>query len=162
MELHDTLKKLKAIRYSVEDADLEALSEGLTQSTDFESACLDIAEAAVEHELQAKAVADRIAELGERKARLLKTADSLRAIVLQSMEIRTVPTIKSPTLTLSVTRRSGDLVITDESLLPSRFFKPQPPVLDKKALKEAVVTDGEVIDGAAIGNGSISLTIRRK
>jgi hypothetical protein len=78
------------------------------------------------------------------------------------MQIRSVSTIKSPTLTLSVSTRSGDLVITDESLIPSRFFKPQPPLLDKKALKEAVVTDGEVIDGTTTGNGSISLTIRRK
>ncbi len=65
-------------------------------------------------------------------------------------------------MTLSVSKRAGDLVITDEALLPSRFFKPQPPVLDKKALKDAVIGDGEVIDGASIGNGSISLTIRRK
>jgi hypothetical protein len=76
--------------------------------------------------------------------------------------VRGEPTIKSPALTLSVSRRSGDLVVTDEALVPSRFFKPQPPVLDKKALKEAVVSDGEIIDGATIGNGSISLTIRRK
>ena len=162
METHDALRKLKEVRYSIEPEDCEALSEGLTQATNFEQACLDVAEAAIEHELQAKAVADRIAELSERKARLLKTADNLRAIILQSMEIRSIPAIKSPHVTLSVTRRSGDLVVTDESLIPSRFFKPQPPVLDKKSLKEAVVTDGEVIDGAAIGNSSISLTIRRK
>ena len=78
------------------------------------------------------------------------------------MEIRGEDSIKCPTLTLSISRRGGDLVVTDEALIPSRFFKPQPPVLDKKALKEAVVTDGEVIDGTSIGNGSIGLTIRRK
>ena len=162
METHDALKKLKEIRYGFEQDDLDLLGDELTQATDFTSACLDVAEAAVEHELHAKAVAERIAELGERKARLLRTADSLRAVILQSMQIRSVPTIKSAVLTLSVTNRPPELVVTDESLLPSRFFKPQPPVLDKKALKEAVVTDGEVIEGAALGNGSISLTIRRK
>jgi hypothetical protein len=153
---------LKEIRYSVEPEDLDELSQGLTAADDFRALCLDIAEAAVEHELQAKAVADRIAEMTERKSRLLRTSESLRAIVLQGMEIRGEATIQSPTLTLSVSKRRGDLVVTDESLVPSRFFKPQPPVLDKKALKEAVVTDGEIIDGTAIGNGSISLTIRRK
>ena len=105
---------------------------------------------------------ERIAELTERKGRLSRTADNLRNIVLQSMEIRGEKTVASPTLTLSVSRRGGDVVITDEALIPSRFFKPQPPVLDKKALKEAVLSDGEIIEGTSVGNGSISLTIRRK
>jgi len=162
MNLHETLKRLKEIRYSVEVEDIETLSEGLTQAEDFKSLCLDIAEAAIDHELQAKAVSERITEMTERKSRLMRTSDNLRNIVLQCMEIRGEDTIKSPTLTLSVSRRGGDLVVTDEALVPSRFFKPQPPVLDKKALKDAVVTDGEVIDGATVGNGSIGLTIRRK
>ena len=162
MTLHDTLQRLREVRYAVEPEDCDGLGDALVAAEGFEHVCLDVAEAAVEHELQAKAVADRIAELAERKARLLRTSDRLRAVVLQAMEIRGVSSIPSPALTLSVSRRGGDLVVTDESLVPSRFFKPQPPVLDKKALKEAVVRDGEVIDGAALGNGTVCLTIRRK
>lgn len=160
--LHETLRRLKETRYAVEPEDCTALSDGLCESEDFASLCLEIAEAAVDYEFQAKAVAERISDLTERRSRLVRTSENLRSVVLQSMEIRGQKTIASPVLTLSVTQRSGDLVITDEALLPSRFFKPQPPVLDKKALKDAVVGDGEVIDGATIGNGSISLTIRRK
>lgn len=162
MSLHDSLKKLREIRYGIEPEDVEGLSDWLSEAEDFEGLCLEIAEAAIEHELQAAAVAARIKDLTDRKGRLLRTADNLRSVVLQCMEIRGKPGIPSPTLTLSVTRRSGDLVVTDESLIPSRFFRQPPPVLDKKALTEALVTDGEVIDGATIGNGSISLTIRRK
>jgi hypothetical protein len=162
VELHECLKRLKETRYSVEPEDCVDLSDGLSTAEDFKSLCLEIAEAAVDYELQAKAVAERAAEMAERNGRLLRTAENLRNVILQSMEIRGEKTIASPTLTLSVSQRSGDLVINDEALIPSRFFKPQPPVLDKKALKEAVVTDGEVIDGATLGNGSISLSIRRK
>ena len=162
MGVHESLKKLKEIRYSAEPEDLEGLSDGLADSSDFETLCVEIAEAAIEHELQAKAVADRIAEMTERKGRLVRTVETLRSIVLQGMEIRGKNVIASPILTLSVTRRGGDLVITDEALVPTRFFKQPPPVLDKKALKEAVVADGEIIEGATIGNGLIVLTIRRK
>jgi Siphovirus Gp157 len=162
MSVHDSLKKLKEIRYGVEPEDLDGLSDGLVESADFQTLCLEIAESAVEHELQAKAVADRITEMSERKARLVRTAETLRSVVLQAMEIRGQSSIPSPTLTLSVTRRGGDLVVTDEALIPTRFFKQPSPVLDKKALKETVVADGEIIEGATIGNGSISLTIRRK
>ena len=162
MSVHECLKRLRESRYCVEPEDLDGLSDGLSDASDFQSLCLEIAEAAIEHELQAKAVAERIAELTERKGRLSRTSDNLRNVVLQSMEIRGEKTIASPTLTLSVSRRGGDVVITDEALIPSRFFKPQPPVLDKKTLKEAVLSDGEIIEGTAIGNGSISLMIRRK
>jgi Siphovirus Gp157 len=162
METHECLKRLKKIQYEIQPEDCDGLSESLLQESDIEPLCLEIAEAAIEHELHAKAVAERISELTERKGRLLRTSETLRNLVLQAMDIRGKQTIKSPIVTLSIAKRAGDLVITDESLLPSRFFKPQPLVLDKKALKDAVVSDGEIIEGTAIGNGSISLTIRRK
>ena len=162
MDAHQAITRLRQTRYSIEPEDCESLSGELEKSSNFEELCLEIAESAVEHELQAKAVAERINEMSERKSRLLRTSETLRSILLQSMQIRNVSTIKSPVLTLSVSNRKGEVIVTDESMLPSRFFKPQPPKLDKAALKEAVITDGEVIEGAAIGNGSIGLTIRRK
>src|SRR4051812_40251947 len=105
MELHECLKKLKEMRYSVEPEDCETLGNELVGSTQFQELCLDIAEAAIDFELQAKAVTDRIAEMTERKGRLLRTSETLRNLVLQSMEIRGEKTINSPALTLSVTRR---------------------------------------------------------
>ena len=123
MSVHESLKKLKQIKFCIEPEDLDGLSDGLAESSDFEFLCLEIAEAAIEHELQAKAVADRISEMTERKARLVRTADTLRSVVLQCMEIRGQSSIPSATLTLSVTRRGGDLVVMDEALIPTRFFR---------------------------------------
>lgn len=159
---HEALKRLREIRYAAEPEELDGLGDAIVGSEDFNAACIEIAESAVEHELQAEAVAARIKELTERKSRLLRTAENLRNVVLQSMEIKGVPTIATPALTLSVSKRAGGLVITDESAIPARFFKNPAPVLDKSALKEAVIDDGEIIEGVTIGNGSISLTIRRK
>jgi hypothetical protein len=78
------------------------------------------------------------------------------------MDSRGEKLISSPEMTLSMSTRGPDIVVTDEASVPSRFFTPQPPKLDKKALKDAVLTDGEVIEGVTLGNGKISLTIRRK
>src|ERR1700722_14599297 len=91
MSVHDSLRKLKEIRYEMEPEDLVGLSDGLSESSEFQTLCLEIAESAVEHELQAEAVAARIAELIERKGRLLRTRDNLRNIVLQAMDIRNEP-----------------------------------------------------------------------
>ena len=156
------IELLRKMRYEAEQEDVFSLSDDLSADDDFKGLCLELAEEAIERELQSDAVAERIKELTERKGRLIRTADSLRNIILQCMETRGENTIQSPTVTLSVSKIKPDVVVTDEAALPSRFFIPQPPKLDKKALKEAVLNDGEVIDGASIGNGKISLTIRRK
>ena len=87
---------------------------------------------------------------------------AMRDLVLQCMEVKEEGLIQSPCITLSVTRLKPSALVTDESAIPSRFYTPQPPKLDKAALKEAVLTDGEVIDGVTIGNGKTTLTIRRK
>lgn len=161
-DIRAKVQKLKRIRYELESTDVASLSDDLVRADDFKELCLDLAEEAVERELHADAIDQRIKELTERKTRLLRTAETLRDLVLQCMEIRGEKKIQSPALTLSTSQVKPGIVITDESAIPSRFFAPQPPKLDKAALKEAVLTDGEVIDGVAIGNGKSTLTIRRK
>lgn len=160
--LNDKIRRVREMRYEFESQDLSELSEGLSESSEFKELCLSIAEEAVEREVQADAIEARIKEMTERKNRLLRTSDTLRAIVLQCMEIRGEKTITSPTLTLSVATRKPTVIITDEALLPSKFFIPQPPKVDKKAVNDAVLNDGEIIEGATLNNGSVNLTIRRK
>lgn len=162
MNIKEKIRQLRDLRYSSEAADVSDLSEGLTQADDFKELCLELAEEAVEREAMAEAIETRIKDLQSRKLRVTQSADTLRNIVLQGMDIRGERTIASPALTLSVANRAPDVKVTDEALIPSRFFIPQPPKLDKKALREAILTDGEVVEGASVGNGSVSLTIRRK
>ena len=161
-DIRSKLGRLKKIRYETDSADLADISDELASSNEFKELCLALAEEAVERELQAEAIDQRVKELAERKARILRSAETLRDIVLQCMEIRGEKTIPSPTLTLSASQIKPGIVVIDESAIPSRFFTPQPPKLDKAALKEAVLMDGEVFDGVTIGNGKSALTIRRK
>ncbi|WP_020476242.1 siphovirus Gp157 family protein [Zavarzinella formosa] len=161
-DIRHKLRRLKEIRYVAEDDGCLDLSAGLAESDDFRSLCLEIAEEAVERELQAEVIEARIKELQARKQRVTRTAETLRDVVLQCMDIRGEATIASPILTLSISRRKPDITITDESRLPAKFFVQPPPELDKRALREAVLIDGEIIDGVTVGNGKISLTIRRK
>lgn len=161
-DIRERINQLRRLRYESESADVADLSDVLTRADDFRDLCLAIAEEAVEREHQAEAIDQRIKELTERKARVLRSAETMRDVVLQCMEIRNERKIQSPTLTLSASQVKPGIVVTDEAAIPSRFFTPQPPKLDKSALKEAVLTDGEVIDGVAIGNGKSTLTIRRK
>ena len=74
------------------------------------------------------------------------------------------PALRLPSATISVTRRPPGLVIADEADIPAQFWvQPDPPApkLDKKALL-AALNDNQVIPGAGLDNGSVSLTVRRK
>lgn len=156
------LKRLKEIRYEADSEEFTHLSGELEASSEFTELCLLLAEEAVTRECEAIAIDERIKELTARKARVVLGAETLRNVILQGMEIRQQSTITSPTLTLSKNDLKPDVIVQDEALIPSEYFLPQPPKLDKKALKDAVLKDGLVVDGVTLGNGKISLTIRRK
>ena len=161
-DMRGKIKRLREIRYAAETEDFSDVSDGLSASDDFAPLCLELAEEVVEREAQAETIESLIKDLQARKARVTRSAETLRNVILQCMEIRAAKTIPSPGLTLSVSSQAPDIVVTDESAVPSRFFAPQPPKLDRKALRSAVMEDGEVIDGVSLGNGKIKLMIRRK
>lgn len=114
-----------------------------------------------EAEMMADGVAKRIDELGARWKRLGERAGSIRSAVLAAMEAAGRRKVTLPEATLSTSWRKGGLIITDEAAIPpGPWWVEQPAKLSKTALKEAV-EGGQEIAGTAIGNGSMSLTIRR-
>lgn len=105
-------------------------------------------------------LANHVKEMEARLARYKARADFLRAAIEQAMVVGEMARLELPTCTLSLGRRSPGLVITDEASIPAAFWKAQEPTLDKAALK-AALKDNVTIPGATLGNGSVSLTIRR-
>lgn len=94
--------------------------------------------------------------------------ERIKAMIEQAlMTIDLEGPMRLPGATLSLSKRAPDLVVGDESLIPSRFFVEQErpaPKLDKHALAEELRTlpAGETIPGASLNNGSVVLTLRRK
>ena len=95
-----------------------------------------------------------------RKAKFEGRADRLRGLIEQAMVIAEIPSIRRPMATLSVKATKPAPIINDEAAIPARFWKPQPPKLDKTAINQAV-KDGETIEGVSMNNGGTSLQIRR-
>lgn len=106
----------------------------------------------------------KAAEFEARGSAAAKRRDRIRASIEQAMVMTEQPSLRLPAATLSITRRPAGLVITNEADIPARFFvqpPAPPPKLDKKALL-AALNDNQVIPGAGLDNGSVSLTVRRK
>lgn len=116
--------------------------------------------------------------LGARRARYEHRIKSARALVEQAMTIAELDSIERPIATLSMAKRAPSVVITEESEIPSDFWKPGTPTLDKKALTAAVraraealaIEDPELraaalaaapeIPGATLNNAAPTLTVR--
>lgn len=94
-----------------------------------------------------------------RKRRADHRREKVRAAIEQALVTCGQEKVALPTATLTIARRPGKAIITDEALIPAEFWEPQRPKLDKASLNKAVL-DRDV-PGATRSNGSISLTIRR-
>lgn len=99
--------------------------------------------------------------LEARKSRIEKTMETKRNLALMAMEKVGIPSVKLPAATLSTSSTPPKAEITDESLIPSRFWEPRDPTLNKTELASALRA-GEIVPGAVLGNGGVKLTLRVK
>lgn len=103
---------------------------------------------------------EKEAQLAERRKRAENRQERLRGLIEQAMLICDLRTAKRPTATLTVRDVPPKAIVADEAAIPARFWRQPDPVLDKKAINEAV-KNGEDIPGVSMSNGTTSLTIRR-
>lgn len=125
-----------------------------------------------------------IDDLDGRKARVKKRREADRALIEQALTIAEIESaVERPAGTLSLAKRAPTLVVENEADIPARFWKPAPPMLDKKALTEALrerlkaiqnlpddpeakaaalIALPEAVPGATLSNAAPSLTIRIK
>lgn len=79
-----------------------------------------------------------IATLEARKARFKARAESAKALIEQALTMAELPKLERPAATLTMSARAPSLIVTEESAVPSRFWRTPDPVLDKKALTAAL------------------------
>lgn len=113
-----------------------------------------------EAEAMAEGIATYCASLKERKQRLERRAEALRAGILRLMTAADMRKAELAIATLSRTRTAPKVIITDESIIPEDCWrvKSEP---DLAIIRDRLRAVGDV-PGAVLGNGSESLTIRVK
>jgi len=77
------------------------------------------------------------------------------------MERADIKKINEPDFTASLRQVAPGLVVLDERAIPEPFWKPQPPKLDRSALI-AALKSGEMVPGASLGNGGITIAVRTR
>ncbi|BAB53635.1 mll7978 [Mesorhizobium japonicum MAFF 303099] len=100
----------------------------------------------------------------DRRKSIEARAENLRAAIEQAMIAAEQVSIPLPSATVFISKRKPALFVENEADIPSEFFVEQErpaPKLDKRALA-AALAGGRKVPGAALDNGTVSLSIRRK
>ena len=101
----------------------------------------------------------KIDQLESRKRRAKNRREKLRGLIEQAMATADIKSHVFPAETLTLKAVKGKLQITDETAIPSMFWVSGPPKLDTAKLAETIKLTK--VAGAEIGNGGISLQIRK-
>ena len=105
------------------------------------------------------AIKTQISNLKKRSDRFDAQAERLRAAVTLAMEMATLKKLELPIATVSLRSVPPKVIIASEADVPSTFWKQPDPVLDKKAIMEALKAKTPV-PGAELSNGGMSIQVR--
>lgn len=105
------------------------------------------------------AIKSQIGNLRKRADRFDAQAERLRAAITLSMEMATIKKVELPVATVSLRAVPPKAIVSSEADIPSDFWKVPDPVLDKKAILDALKAK-QFVPGAELSNGGMSITVR--
>jgi Siphovirus Gp157 len=159
--LHQHEYLLEQVRTEFPNIDGEALQNTIQGLTNLPEMLASILRSHLDDLALLAALRTRILDMQERFARIEYRADKKRALAASGMERAGIQKLTEPDFTASLREVPPGLIVIEEGKIPAPFWKPQPPKLDRKALLAALKA-GEVVAGAALGNGSATLAVRTR
>lgn len=141
--------------------DDEAWLASLESETKFEELVTQLVRRIDDSKALADGTAGRLAELQERKARMLHRMESLRNLLFKLMESAELAKLELPEATISVRKGSPQLVGDADPDDVCDVYCKISRTLDRTAIKDAL-KDGVAIPGFSLSNGTPSLSIRIK
>ena len=143
------------------DTDEETLRDTLEGLSNLHEMLAVVIRSQQEDRVLSGALRTRIGEMQERLKRLEQRLEQKRELASQVMEQARIQKIVESDFTASLRQVPRPLVVSDESAIPSEFWKPQPPKLDRQRIGELLRGEEEV-PGACLGNGGQTLSVRVK
>lgn len=149
---------IRALGGGAEDEVL--IHDTIEGETDFFESVERALDEITECEIIATGIAEMQKRLSDRLTRTKNRSEKLRGLIDQAFQMAEIKSHKFASATITMKAIPQKLIVTDESQVPARFFKPQPPKLDRKELLDAIKS-GEIIPGADMSNGGTTIQIRR-
>jgi Siphovirus Gp157 len=157
--------RYKAIRNALlkdnaDDMDEQTLADTTEGLTDLHELLAAIVRAALDDETMAGMLKVRMQQMADRLDRIEHRAERRRQIVRDAMLEAGVDKLAMPDFTATVRKAQPHVVVVDENLIPQVFWEMRPH-LRKRELGEAL-KDGAQIEGAALSNPGMTLTVRTR
>jgi hypothetical protein len=146
---------------AIPDLDDITLADTLEGITDLREIVGELVRSALVDEALSGGLSTRLAEMRARLQRLGDRAEKKRALALKAMSEADIQTLVQPDFTASLRRGAPTLEVLAEERIPSDYWRPQPPKLDRLGLL-AALKGGSAIDGAAIAAPELQLSVRTK
>jgi len=136
---------------SFPEADSDAVRDTLEGITDLHEMIAAVIRSALVDEALQGGLRRRLEEMRERLARLEARGAKKRQLALEAMGEAGLKKLEQPDFTASARSGAPDLVIVSEETIPTDFWVPQPPKLDRQALLGSLKR-GQVVPGVALSN----------
>jgi Gp157 protein len=143
------------------DLDCETLSDTLEGITDLHEMIAAVIRSALVDEALQSGLRARLDEMKQRLARLDERARKKRHLALEAMTEVGLKKLEQPDFTASARSGPPGLVVTAEETIPTDFWVPQPPKLDRQGLLSSLKR-GQAVPGAELSNPKPCLSVRTK
>ena len=155
----------RAVRERIRTQDPELDEQTLTDTveglTDLHEILAAIVRAALADEALATGLKGRIAEMQERLERLQERAAKRRQIVKDTMVELDLKKLTAPDFSASIRPGMPALLVIDEAAVPSIYWEPREPRLDRQGLL-VELKQGAEITGVTLSNPEPVLSVRTK
>jgi hypothetical protein len=150
--------RLKAEDPTLDEQTLADTVEGLT---DLHEIIVAIIRSALEDEARVAALKSRLADMQARADRLQDRASKRRQIARDVMSELDIKRITAPDFTVSVRPGLPSLIVINEDQVPSIYWTPGKPRLNRQRLTDEL-KGGAEIEGVALSNPEPVLTVRTR
>ena len=148
--------QLKALYQDIDEETLHDTLEGISELPDLIKAVI---RSSLEDEVLISALKQRIEDMQVRLSRLRDRFDRKRELASWAMTNADLQKIQTDDFTLSLRQGPPRLEVSDQEKIPSEFFLPQPPKLDRASLI-SVLKRGDVVPGSLLVNGEMHVAVR--
>jgi hypothetical protein len=149
------------IRAQDPEIDERTLADTVEGLTDLHQIIEAIIRSALEDEALATGLKGRVAEMEDRLARLQDRASKRRQIAKDVMVELDLKKLSAPDFTASIRPGMPSLLVIDEAAVPSIYWEPREPRLNRQCLVSDL-KQGAEITGVTLSNPEPVLSVRTK
>ena len=149
------------IRADAPQIDEQTLADTVEGLTDLHEIVAAIVRAALADEALATGLKGRVAEMQDRLDRLQDRASKRRQIAKDVMVELDLKKITAPDFTVSIRPGMPSLLVLDEAAVPSIYWQPSAPRLNRQGLLSEL-KEGADIKGVALSNPEPVLSVRTR